>query len=63
VKKTFAGHKNITNIISPYKLKRVKINGKDKSESFSIKEINGHYETEVQFSHLLIEEELSIIFE
>jgi len=61
--KAFAGHKNITKIISPFKPKRVKINGDDKSESFSFKEINSHYETEVQFIQSLVEEELSIIFE
>jgi hypothetical protein len=59
----FAGHNNITRIISPVKPKVVKLNGLEKNINYLLEEKNKHYEIEINFIHQTGEDEIFVEFE
>lgn len=60
--KSFKGHYNVSKILSPFKPAKVNIAGRDDNETWNIRELDGIYEIEVNFSHNLSQEEIILEF-
>jgi hypothetical protein len=60
--KAFEGHNNVSKILSPFKPVKISIAGRDRDETWNIRELGSIYEIEVNLIHNLSQEEIILDF-